>query len=162
MSRKVMVTIAGAIISTCLFAHCAFPQSEQPKKPPKKVWTTDDLVEPTVTSASPLSQPPLVAHEHYERLGLHSCDRFWRRGAPQTVSSDVVFRIRSCIPLAGLQYLDDVQEEAISYSAADWVSVDGPATRFRRMSLTALGLYGKTGFRSSSVVVNLNNKLKQS
>jgi hypothetical protein len=145
MSRKVMVTIAGAIISTSLFAHCASPQSEQPKEPPEKVWTNDDLVESTVTSASPLSQPPLVAHEHYERLGLHCCDRFWRRGAPQTVSSDVVSRIRSRIALASLQFLHDVQEEAISYSA------DGPATRFRRMSLAALGLYGETGFRSSSV-----------
>src|ERR1700757_4344922 len=105
MSRKAMVTIAGAIISTSLFAHCASPQSEQPKKPPKKVWTNDDLVESTVTSASSPSPAPLVAHEHSERLCLHCCDRFWRRGAPQIVSSDVVSRIRSCIPLAGLQFL---------------------------------------------------------
>jgi hypothetical protein len=47
-----MVTIAGAIISYCLFFRCAFLQSEQLKKPPKKVWTNDDFLEPSV------NQPP--------------------------------------------------------------------------------------------------------
>src|ERR1700756_4013780 len=81
-----------------------------------------------------LCRPPLVAYERYERVGLHSCNRFWRRGAPQALFSDVVSRIRSCISLAGLQFLDDVQEEAVSCSTPGWFSVDGPATRSRRMS----------------------------
>jgi CspA family cold shock protein len=40
-----------------LLTQYAFAQSEQPTKPPKKVWTNDDLVKPSATSAGPESQP---------------------------------------------------------------------------------------------------------
>jgi hypothetical protein len=64
--------------------------------------------------------------------------------------------------LAGLQFLDGVQEEAASCSTASWVSVDGPATLFGRMSIAALELYGETGSGRQLSLINPDNKLKQS
>ena len=49
-----MITRIGTLI---LLTQYAFAQSEQPTKPPKKVWTNDDLVKPSTTSAGPESQP---------------------------------------------------------------------------------------------------------
>jgi prefoldin subunit 5 len=57
MNRKVVVAVVGAIISSCLFPRCTCSQSEQPRKLPKKVWTNDDLAKPSLTIASPGSEP---------------------------------------------------------------------------------------------------------
>src|SRR5439155_1055847 len=59
----------------------------------------------------------MAAYDRDQRLGLHSRNHLRSRGAAQEFSSDVVARIRSRLPLAGLLLLGRAQVEAIYGSA---------------------------------------------
>ncbi len=48
--------MVGVIVCSCLSPKCAFSQTDQTKKPAKKVWTNDDLVRPSLTTQNPESQ----------------------------------------------------------------------------------------------------------
>jgi hypothetical protein len=56
MNRNIVLSMVGVIVCSCLSPKCAFSQTDQTKKPAKKVWTNDDLVRPSLTTQNPESQ----------------------------------------------------------------------------------------------------------
>jgi hypothetical protein len=78
-----------------LLTQYVFAQSEEPTKPPKKVWTNDDLVKPSATSTGPESQPvdrtlaPKDANIRLHYVPGQAAEEIDRPSIPDALSSAV-------------------------------------------------------------------------